>query len=110
MPTKKIPVGRNLQAPILALATLAIVSSFAIGIQTSGNVETIAPSQANDMLITGDINADQMVDIQDVIEILEIAQGYEEATPQQLRADPNNDGSLTVDDAVRLLHDIASRS
>lgn len=95
---------------MFTLGFLAVTSSFFIGVKTAGDVETIAPSEAGGVRITGDINSDSVVDERDVIVILEIARGYEEATPDQLLADPNGDGHLTVDDAIRLLHDLASRS
>lgn len=51
----------------------------------------------------GDIDGNGTVDIADAISILEIVQGYAPSTPEQLRADPNSDGVLTVDDAIRIL-------
>lgn len=95
---------------MFTLGFLAVASSFFIGVKTAGDVETIAPSEAGGVRITGDINNDAVIDERDVIAILEIARGYEEASPDQLLADPNGDGHLTVDDAIRLLYDIASRS
>jgi hypothetical protein len=71
-------------------------------------VETIAPSEAFDMQMPGDVNGDGALSVQDAIQILEIAQGYEEATPEQMLADPNGDGQLTAEDALHVLHDIAS--
>lgn len=100
--------NRFVQPHVLVLGVLCILSSFSLGIKTAGDVETIAPTEAGGMQITGDMNEDGRLSIHDAIEILEIAQGYKEATPEQRMADPNGDGQLTVDDAVRLLHDIAS--
>lgn len=99
---------RTLQPQLVALGLLSVISSFALGVKTAGDVETIAPSQAGGMQMAGDMNSDSMINVLDVIDILEVVQGYEMATPEQLQADPNGDGQLTVDDAIRLLHDIAS--
>ncbi len=99
---------RSVQPHIIVLGILCVLSSFSLGIKTAGDVETIAPTEAGGMHITGDMNEDGRVTVHDAIEILEIAQGYKEATAEQLLADPNGDGQLSVDDAVRLLHDIAS--
>jgi hypothetical protein len=99
---------RSVQPHILVLGVLCVLTSFSLGIKTAGDVQTIAPSEAGGMHITGDMDEDGRLTVHDAINILEIAQGYKEATPEQLMADPNGDGQLTVDDAVRLLHDIAA--
>lgn len=109
MAKKKTHIKRQVVTPsVLALAFLSVTLSFAIGIQTAGDVQTISSIEAEDPRITGDMNADGRVDERDVIEILEVVRGYEEATPEQLLADPNGDGSLTVDDALRMLHDLSA--
>lgn len=94
---------------IYLLGVLCVVSSFSLGVRTAGDIETVAPSEAGGIRLTGDIDNDGQVTVRDVIDILEVAQGYEEATIQQLLADPNADGSLTVEDALRILEDLASR-
>jgi hypothetical protein len=93
---------------VIALGTLCVASSFAVGIRTAGDVQTVAPTSAGELQMTGDMNNDGRLGTEDAIIILEIAQGYTEATPEQLQKDPNGDGQITVDDAVRLLHDIES--
>ena len=92
---------RNLRA--IALGTVCIVSSFAIGIQSVGEVQPVTLIEAGSIEQPGDIDGDGDVDLQDAIRILEIAQGYEPVTPAELKADPNRDGALTVDDALRIL-------
>lgn len=94
---------------VYLLGALCVVSSFALGVRTAGDVQTVAPTEAGGIRLTGDVDNDGHVTVQDAIDILEVAQGYEEATPEQLLADPNADGSLTVEDALRILEDIASR-
>lgn len=94
---------------VVALGALCIVSSFSLGVRTAGDVQTVAPSEAGGIRLTGDVDADGQVTVRDVIDILEVAQGYEEATPEQLLVDPNGDGRLTVEDAMRILSDLASR-
>lgn len=93
---------------LLPLGLLAVTASFALGMQTAGNLRTIAGSLATDAP-RGDVNADGTVDAADAIVILEIAQGYRTATPQELAADPNGNGILGVDDAIRVLRGILSR-
>ncbi|PIR49182.1 hypothetical protein COU80_00330 [Candidatus Peregrinibacteria bacterium CG10_big_fil_rev_8_21_14_0_10_55_24] len=95
------PSRRNLRA--LALGAVCIVSSFAIGIQSVGEVQPVTLIEAGSIEQPGDIDGDGDIDLQDVIHILEIAQGYEPVTPANLMADPNRDGALTVDDALRIL-------
>lgn len=95
---------------VMLLGVLSVISSFTLGIKTAGDVETISRSAAGGITVTGDMNGDGLIDEFDVIKMLEISQGYEEPTADQLLADPNNDGAITVEDAIRILHDIASRS
>ena len=92
---------RNVQVLTLGVAT--VVSSFAIGIRTAGEVQPITLIEAGSAELAGDVDYSGKVDIQDAIRILEIAQGYDTATPEELLADPNKDGQLTVSDALQLL-------
>lgn len=94
-------IRRNIQ--LLSLSTLCLVSSFVIGLQTAGNVQPVHLIEAGGTMQAGDIDGNGTVDIADAILILEIAQGYAPASPEQLLADPNSDGALTVDDAIRVL-------
>lgn len=105
-PSQKMQHKASYQMPVLVLGALSVVTSFGIGIKTAGDVQTIQPTSANEVRLAGDMNMDGVIDKKDVIIILEIAQGYQEATPEQLLADPNSDGNLTIDDAVRMLYDI----
>ena len=100
-------IRRNIQ--LLILGSLSLVSAFAIGIQTSGNVQPFALIEAGGTRLSGDINANGQVDIEDAIAILEITQGYTKASLDQLLADPNDDGVLTVDDAIRILSILSLR-
>lgn len=110
MPTKHTPRRHRSSAhlQVVALGVLSVVSSFALGVNTAGDVETVQHSEAEGIVTPGDMNADNVLTIEDAIRILEIAQGYESATTEQLLNDPNGDGQLTVEDALRVLHDIDS--
>ena len=90
------------------LAFLCVGGSFGMGIETAGDMKAITPSKANELVVPGDMNGNGRLDRDDVTIILEIVQGYRKPTQQQLLADPNGDGQLTIDDAKRLLHDLAS--
>ncbi|MBT7337326.1 hypothetical protein HN801_01310 [Candidatus Peregrinibacteria bacterium] len=94
-------IRRNIQ--LLSLSTLCLVSSFAIGIHTAGNVQPVRLIEAGGTALAGDIDGNGTVDIADAILVLEVAQGYVLSTSDQLLADPNADGALTVDDAIRIL-------
>ena len=96
--------GISLQ--LVAITALSVVASFAIGIKSSNNLRTIASLEAVSGRLTGDIDGDDAVTLHDVIEVLEIVRGYKEPTTSQLKTDPNGDGQLTIDDALRLLHDL----
>jgi len=88
---------------------LCVVASFAVGIHSAGDVQTVTPLQANTVERTGDVNLDGMFDEFDVIEILHFVSGYKKPTEQQLQADPTRDGRFTLDDALLLLHDLAAQ-
>lgn len=88
---------------MLAVGAACIVSSFAIGIQTAGDVQPVSLIEAGGPSVAGDVDGSGSIDLRDVMLILEVSQGYVVATPQQLEADPNGDGQLTTDDALRLL-------
>lgn len=102
----KLVKRRNIH--VLSLGLLSVVGFFALGIQTAGDIKTIATLGAEGTELRGDMNGDDRLDIRDAIEILEVAQGYADPTPKQLKADPNSDGTLTVDDALSVLHRIRS--
>jgi hypothetical protein len=86
------------------------VSSFTVGIKTAGDITPIKLIEAGSVDKPGDINGNGEIDIRDVIDILEISQGYRDATTEELRVDPNGDGALTVDDALWILSTLAIRS
>lgn len=97
--------ARNLK--VLLVGAACVVSSFAVGIQTAGDIHPITLIQAGSAELPGDMDQNGVVDLHDVRIILEISQDYREATAQQARNDPNGDGLLTVDDALRLLAELA---
>ncbi|MCF7844516.1 MAG: hypothetical protein K9M03_01660 [Kiritimatiellales bacterium] len=109
MYTKFFSIFSRRNSRVLALGTACVVSSFAIGIQSVGEVQPVTLIEAGSIQEQGDVDGSGSVDIQDVIDILEIAQGYEVATPAQLRADPNSDGQLTVADALSILETLSLR-
>ena len=104
---------------VAGFATLCVVGSFVVGIQTAGEVHPFTASQADEITAngvalsaiaeSGDIDGSGELDLQDVIGILEIVQGYETPTLLQLKADPNGDNRLTVEDALRVLRTLAVR-
>ena len=96
-------------AGTISLALACIASSFALGMQSAGNVQPIALIEAGSSQLKGDINGDGVIDLSDVVLILEISQGYVEATVDQIKADPNEDGSLTVNDAISVISLIKNR-
>jgi hypothetical protein len=98
---------RNLLT-LVPLALVAAAASFGIGVQTSNQLRTIQGSAATEAP-RGDVTGDGNVDERDAAVILEIAQGYRKATPAELAADPNSNGQLTVDDAIRVLRSISPR-
>ena len=104
-------VGRVL----LALGSVA--AAFILGIETAGEFPLHDQSQAalslNAQVLTndpGDIDEIGIVNIRDVFGILEVSQNLRTATREEiLRADVDKDGSLTVKDALRILHSLADQ-
>jgi hypothetical protein len=92
---------KNLQS--FSLGIVAIGSAFALGVKSAGDVRPASLIETGSIQQTGDVDGNGVVNISDVQIVLEIAQGYRIATARELRADPNSDGKLTVDDAIRLL-------
>lgn len=96
-----------LSPQVLVIALLCMSASFGIGVKTTGDVQTVDHLQAEETpRITGDMNADSIVDLDDVVEILEIVRGSKAATPEHILVEPTGDKAVTVDDALRLLQDI----
>lgn len=91
--------------PVALIAAVVIPLSFGAGMRLSGDVQTVSPTKASDV-VDGDMDGDGTVTNADVRIVLDIAQGGRAPTPAQLRADPNHDGKLTVDDAMRLLRQL----
>lgn len=100
-----------LSPQILVIALLCMTASFGIGVKTTGDVQTVGQSEAEDIArITGDMNGDGIVDLEDVVTILEIVRGTETATPEQLLVEPTGDKAVTIDDALSILRDIRANS
>lgn len=104
---------------VTGFIALCVVGSFFVGIETAGQVRVSTSIQADEMtsngialsdiVESGDIDGSGEVDVRDAILILEFVQGYETPTMLQLKADPNGDNHLTVEDALRVLRSLAIR-
>ena len=101
----------------LGFGCACVLGSFLIGIETAGDVHPFARSQAVSIdmapqqlgIKPGDVDGDDVLSVADVIAILEIDQGYRDATPDELKRDTDGDLRLTVKDALRVLRTIALR-
>lgn len=99
---------------VASFGALCVMGSFLLGVETAGDVQTFGRSQAGELIpatatVAGDMTGEGDVTIEDVIIILEIAQGRQDVQPEAIAADPNHDGTLTVDDALRVLRTMALR-
>jgi hypothetical protein len=99
--TRKAPHKNVLTVGVLAVASIA--TSFAIGMQTAGDVQPFTLIEAGGNMLPGDINNDLAVNLDDVILTLEMTAGYTPVTPEAYENDPNQDGRLTIDDALSIL-------
>lgn len=102
-------------ARILSFGALCVIGSFVLGVQTAGDVQPFARSEAESIEamgesdLAGDIDGNGVVAVEDVIRILEIVQGYTDPTVRELSRDPNGDGRLEVSDALRILRTLSIR-
>ncbi len=100
-----------LSPQILVIALLCMTASFGVGVQTTGDVQTIDHTNANDVArLPGDMDGDGAVDLEDAIVTLEIVRGYKAASVDQLKNDPTEDGNITIDDAIKILRDLHIRA
>ncbi len=103
---------RNLQ--LVAFATMCIVGSFLIGIQSAGDVKPVLHTEAQQanllqqLPLDGDIDGDGKVTLQDEMNILQMIQGTRKITEQALATDPDHNGQLTVSDAIVILDRLAT--
>ncbi len=96
----------------IALGTLCALGAFTVGIETAGDVHPFARSQAalQEVLtggagLRGDANGNATLDADDVSIILEVANGLQTASEDQIRrGDTDGDFQLTAKDALRVLH------
>ena len=100
---------------VATFGALCVMGSFLLGIETAGDVQTFGRSQAGELIpasatvLPGDMNGDGRLTIEDVMSVLEAAEGRRDVTQNMLAADPNRDGKLTVDDALKMLRTLAVR-
>jgi hypothetical protein len=102
----------------LGLAAGAVALSFFLGVRTAGDVQLNETSEAALPLkaeltakpLEGDMDANNVISVNDAILVLEIAEGMENPTPEAIkRGDLNSDGRLSVLDALRILRSIEDR-
>lgn len=107
-PTPTSSIGSN-RASVILLGALSVAASFTLGVRTSGDVATVSPLQAEDSGLSGDMNDDGMVTIDDAVVLLSLVRGDHAASPDQLQRDPDGDGTMSIDDAIMILEDVAAR-
>ena len=88
---------------LILLGAVCVAASFTVGIHTTADLQPISLIEAGSLQISGDLDGNGSVELNDAIVALEIVRGYREASPEQLKADPNEDGSISVDDALSIL-------
>jgi len=105
---------------ILHLATFGAmcgIASFVLGIKTAGDVQPFTQSEAaiehsvdSQSQVSGDLNANGILDLQDVIGILEYAESLDSPSADVIsRGDLDGDYLLTAKDAMRILRTLSLR-
>ena len=98
---------------MLQLATFAglcIAGSFLIGIQSAGDMQPFARSEAQQADLLGvpplldDSDGDGRVTPIDALRVLEAIRDPKKAKELRSGADIDGDGHLTIDDAIDILH------
>ena len=88
----------------IAIVTTSMTAAFFLGIKTAGDVQpVIDPIRAGSTVIDGDLNGNNILDIEDAEIALQIALGYIPVSPQMLEADPNHDLHITAEDALDII-------
>jgi hypothetical protein len=105
MKTTQTLLSKNV-VTVLTLAVVSISTSFAIGLKSSGSVQPFTLIEAGGNSLKGDINNDLLVDKKDIVLMLEMVAGYTKVTPEAYNADPNQDGRITIDDALNVLREL----
>lgn len=110
---------RNLSLVVLGITCIA--GSLLLGIRSAGEVHTFGPSavlganrteaqQASVLvpILTGDIDGDGRVTLQDAITLLEVLRGTAKVPPETLLMDPDGSGAFTLDDALWILRSLST--
>lgn len=80
-----------------------MATAFTLGMHTTASVRPVELIEAGSTR-SGDMDGDGVLTLNDVRIVLEIVNGYREATLEQRAADIDGDGVLTIDDALRMLY------
>lgn len=100
-------VFRRKSLRTITIVTGSMAVAFIVGVQTAGDVHpVISPTQADTTIVRGDFNGNGRLDNEDARIALQIASGYRSPTPAELAADPNQDFSITADDAMLILEEL----
>lgn len=91
---------------VLSLGLVSITTSFAVGMHSSSSVQPFTLIEAGGNATYGDVNNDSVLDKRDVLLMLEMAAGYTTVTKAAYEADPNQDGTITIDDAISVLREL----
>lgn len=102
----------------LALGTLSVAGAFTLGLETAGEVHPFATSEAAVDHATvvplrvpqkGDMDDDDRLTTADAVLLLELSEGWQTATPREIRqGDLDGDFRLTSRDVLRLLRTLSS--
>lgn len=86
-----------------------MVASFAVGIESAGDVKTVGALQAAavQQALPGDMNGDGAVTATDALLAAEAIRSGAELSPAMADADPSQDAHLTLDDLLFILRHAA---
>lgn len=90
----------------LLILTVSSIGAFSIGLQTAGEGTVIDPIIAGGDAVPGDLNRDGKLTDDDAEIAIELAAGLRPATPEELKADPNQNGHITAGDALWIMDHI----
>lgn len=115
---KKLPPHRQTAKTLgrIGVAIAGIALSFAIGIQTAGELHLHDATKAAPLTakltseLKGDFDGNGVLSTEDAIGVLEVSEKMTTASRDQIQlGDVNGDGKLTTQDALSILRSLADR-
>ncbi|MEQ1849014.1 MAG: dockerin type I repeat-containing protein [Candidatus Peribacteraceae bacterium] len=88
------------------LVVLATVGAFTVGVRTANEGSVVGSIMATSEVLPGDFDGNGVINENDIVVAIELAGNLRTPTPEELKADPNQDGMINAADALMLMQHI----